>query len=619
MASTPVDLHRGDRDPALRSGGSASALRARSRSDGFLDALEEAVRAGHEIDAAERAPARYATMTSRPGMTRALPGGGSLDERVQQDAVIRLRAGAVANPGLLALLADDYALLTDDQAWPAGDEADGAEDEDGAGVDGSPEPAAIEEISPNDDEISPQAIEGRPAAASTVGDGEVTGAESGDDVAQPEHDEPSHEVVASVEEAVRVVLGAPDLACLITPPGARLNAVGALVRAAAARGERVLIAAPASADLDALVACLPAGPSVIRTDRSGMEPGTLAAGAAVVQQQILARSQEFAGNLERWGGDPSPAMGWLCRLRSALREAGEARQAADEAAVRRNAVVAATRARLGSAVRERKLAVRLAARRPATSRRWWRWGGGAVREDLREVLDRAVRDYEESVAALDAAVEQDSAVRAAADRAAFARIAAERTVESAERSALQLSRWLTGIGPVPAAGDDGDLWEWTADVAGLTRFAERIERVEPTLRARAGLMREWRQRAARPSRQLHAELLRYADVVATTCLGAGRPEYGDHEFDLVILPDAARVPVPVALVPMVRARRAVLVGEPGRTPLRDGRKVGEWLRGRGRLVADPAEVASLLTESVLDRLAGRAPAGRRVRIGAPER
>jgi hypothetical protein len=131
------------------------------------------------------------------------------------------------------------------------------------------------------------------------------------------------------------------------------------------------------------------------------------------------------------------------------------------------------------------------------------------------------------------------------------------------------------------------------------------------LRARAGLLREWRQRAARPTRQLHAELLRYADVVATTCLGAGRPEYGDLEFDLLVLEDAARVPVPEALVALVRARRAVLVGETGRPPLRDPAVVQAWVSARCPSEAAADELTALLTGSVFERVAARAPARNR--------
>ncbi|MEU8664711.1 AAA domain-containing protein, partial [Actinoplanes philippinensis] len=149
---------------------------------------------------------------------------------------------------------------------------------------------------------------------------------------------------------------------------------------------------------------------------------------------------------------------------------------------------------------------------------------------------------------------------------------------------------------------------WSADPEGLAALAARCQELEPVLRGRAGLLREWRQRAARPTRQLHAELLRYADVVATGCLDAGRPEYGDLAFDLLILEDATRVPVPEALAPLVRARRAVLVGEPGRPPLRDPAAVRAWVAARCPAGADAGELTALLTAGVFERIAARAPA-----------
>lgn len=74
------------------------------------------------------------------------------------------------------------------------------------------------------------------------------------------------------------------------------------------------------------------------------------------------------------------------------------------------------------------------------------------------------------------------------------------------------------------------------------------------------LLRDWRDRIARPSRRLRGELLRHADVIAATWLGCGRPEFADLEYDLVVVAGAARLPLAVAIVPLVRAGRAVLIG-----------------------------------------------------------
>jgi hypothetical protein len=234
-------------------------------------------------------------------------------------------------------------------------------------------------------------------------------------------------------------------------------------------------------------------------------------------------------------------------------------------------------ARLGDALRR------------AESYRFGRWRAERLRGRLaqavpaaaaaRMALRRAREEYADRESGLEKEVEQDGAVRAAADRAAFADLAAHRALESAERAAHQLTRLLAAVLPAP---------EWTADAAGLTAFAGRCRELEPVLRGRAVLIREWRQRAARPSRQLYHELLRYADVVAATCLDVGRPEYGELEFDLVVIEDAGRVPVPAALVPLVRSRRAILAG-------------GGSHRGA------PAG-------SVLDLLDARAPEANRIRL-----
>ncbi|BBH68122.1 hypothetical protein ACTI_48070 [Actinoplanes sp. OR16] len=547
MASTSVDLDRDDRERGSIGVDAfvSTPSSARYRNDRFCAALELAVVAAHELDAAaERIPAQRAAADA------------GLGERIQRDAIVRLRAGATANPGLLALVAEGRFL--------------------------PPPPAADADA------------------------GFVAGGTAPDRA-----------------EAVRRALAVPDLLCLIAPQGAaRTLTVVEIVRAAADRGDRVLVTAPDSATVDAVVTRLPPGHLVVRADQSGDGDRTLAAAAAETQRGILARSQAAALRLEPWLGEPSPAAGWLRRLGSALAEAEQERSRADVAGAGHDEVAAAARERLGGPVRDQRRVVEVAERavalaeeavqrlgaslRRAESSRFGRWRAGRLRTRLaaavpaaaeaREALARAREEYADRADQLTKEVEQDSAVRAAADHAAFADLAAHRALEAAERSAYRLARLLDGV-----AKDPG----WTADPAGLAGFAEQCDSLEPVLRGRAGLLREWRQRAARPSRQLHAELLRYADVVATTCLGVGRPEHGDLEFDLVVIVDAGRATLPAALVPLVRARRAVLAGDVARAPLRE---VGSALV--------PDEVAGLLTQSVLERLLEKAPAANRVRLRA---
>jgi hypothetical protein len=514
MASTPVDLEH----PPYRN-------------EGFCAALELAVAAALEL-----------------GPEAGVRDAG-LGDRIQRDAILRLRSGATVNPGLLPLLAEGRFAETED-------------DREGT------------------DEVSR-------------------------------------------------ALAVPDVFCLAAPPGTgRTLTVLEIVREAAERGERVLLAAPAPPAVDAVLSRLPPGATVIRAGQPGAGPGSLTAAAAGVQQRILARSQAAAHALEPWLGEPSPALGWLRRLTTALGEAAEARERAGRAETHHVATAAAARDRLGAASREHardhaaaeaaaaeaadRVEQLTAALRQAEASRLRRWRARRLRQRLGEAIRFAAAArsrsfqthaaYGESARQLTEEVRRDSAVRMAADRAAFAEVAAQRALESAERAAHHLTRLLDGVLETPA---------WSADPEGLAALAVRCQELEPVLRGRAGLLREWRQRAARPTRQLHAELLRYADVVATSCLGAGRPDHGDLEFDLLILQDAARVPVPVALVPLVRARRAVLVGETGRPPLRDPEVARAWVAARCPAGADAAELTALLTGSVFERIAARAPARNR--------
>lgn len=117
--------------------------------------------------------------------------------------------------------------------------------------------------------------------------------------------------------------------------------------------------------------------------------------------------------------------------------------------------------------------------------------------------------------------------------------------------------------------------ESLAGVAGQLR-RQALERTAGTVDP---LLRDWRDRLSRPDGRLHRELLRHADVVASTWFGCGRPEFADLGYDLVVVDGADRIPASVAIVPMVRARRAVLVG---------GRSSRKWAEEtRTKSVPDP--------------------------------
>ena len=125
----------------------------------------------------------------------------------------------------------------------------------------------------------------------------------------------------------------------------------------------------------------------------------------------------------------------------------------------------------------------------------------------------------------------------------------------------------------------------------------------PLLVARRQLATEWQAAIAADSQQLAPELIRYAHVVGATCIGtASRPELSGLDFDLAIVDEAGQIGIADALVPLVRARRGVLVGDHKQLPPFLDTEVAEW----GKDITS-AELRGLMTKSALERLVDGLP------------
>lgn len=126
---------------------------------------------------------------------------------------------------------------------------------------------------------------------------------------------------------------------------------------------------------------------------------------------------------------------------------------------------------------------------------------------------------------------------------------------------------------------------------------------------RRGLLMEWRDLLQTNDQALYPALIRSADVVGATCIGiATDARFEDLEFDMVIADEAGQVQVMDLLVPLVRARRAILVGDHRQLPpvveaeitqkIRENepenQELGEWLEKSlfERLIERPATPAN---------------------------
>ncbi|MFF0247669.1 DEAD/DEAH box helicase [Streptosporangium sandarakinum] len=216
--------------------------------------------------------------------------------------------------------------------------------------------------------------------------------------------------------------------------------------------------------------------------------------------------------------------------------------------------------------------------------------------------------------------------RLAGDRDAARRRGGEATSEAA-KAAWSLRAMVANAAPAPGETLGPDLAseeDLPADPAGWEALRGEFERAVGTLRARAALLAEWRAQVGDAEEDLQRELVRYADVVAATCIGTATTKLlAELEFDLVIVDEAGQISTPNLLVPLVRGRRAVLVGDHRQLPPYLDEEVREWgesLEREGALPPAAArEVADLLRRSAFERLYGAMPAGHRVMLAVQRR
>lgn len=118
--------------------------------------------------------------------------------------------------------------------------------------------------------------------------------------------------------------------------------------------------------------------------------------------------------------------------------------------------------------------------------------------------------------------------------------------------------------------------------------------------ARLSLLREWREMLETRPQSLSSTVIRSADVVGATCIGvATDARFEDLDFDLVVADEAGQIQVMDLLVPLVRAHRAVLVGDHLQLPPVVEPEVVQKIRERE---PENQEIGGWLEKSLFERL-----------------
>lgn len=433
-------------------------------------------------------------------------------------------------------------------------------------------------------------------------------------------------------------LTVPDLYLVLGPPGTgKTRTIVQLAAECADRGQRILVTSRTHRAVDNVVARLPSGLGAVRV---GNERGMTAevretwvdARAAQLREDVRTRTDGLASQLERVaGGD-----GILTRLHDYFTNelagahqshahaeqlagaAGAAAATAVEPWTSRLATVASAVAATSTAARQAAIVVTTRRQRHATAERWAHrpvlgpvvrpWARRRQRQlaqaeqelDQRHTNAVQAQTVEHQMqAAANRAVAADPTVvrtRAAAEQARETSIRArEHACAAAARTAELLATVGMSLGPPPN------------DLASADRFGGVLGRAVPTVLARAELLREWRARIADADAELAREIVRYAPVVAATCIGTATTRLLDGvEFDLAIVDEAGQISTPDLLVPLVRARRAILVGDHHQLPPYLDEEVAQWAVDPVRAEEFPPALLPLveaeLKQSAFERL-----------------
>jgi hypothetical protein len=448
--------------------------------------------------------------------------------------------------------------------------------------------------------------------------------------------EPSTDLDPFQRDVFRRALDVPDVLNVLGPPGAgKTTTIVEVVKSSVALGRRVLITSHTHRAVDNVLEGLPPDLAVVRIgseDNIGARVRALSSEsrAASVRREIL-DDTALLDALSAVSGQRPVTDRYLAHLRSNIDQADAAHtelgrvEAALAAAV--EYACGPLRAELGQAEsdmtrhraaaetgaaalshaehRVRQAQTRVDAGSPFAA--VWRW---LLARRIRRA-DRLREDVTRSVAAAShtEAVLRDlrgRADRMTADDPQVARLRADQShvhqtltdvwpaLTRTGESLRMLFQAVVAIPPPPA---DQSVASWTA-------FLQWCEWARTTVDRRRTVLTDWRQRVGDLSDELEREVARYAQVVGATCIGTDTSALiSDLEFDLAVVDEAGQISIPNLLVPLVRSRRAMLVGDHNQLPPFIDDEVRQWAGGE----AEAEHLGALVARSGFELMFRGAP------------
>ncbi|MCL4301650.1 MAG: AAA family ATPase [Anaerolineae bacterium] len=228
-------------------------------------------------------------------------------------------------------------------------------------------------------------------------------------------------------------------------------------------------------------------------------------------------------------------------------------------------------------------------------------------EKKRVVYMRFAHRYQAEVAGYYATAYKGPTILAAKKQVQEAETTLQK-LEEAARNGLSFIQTFLAHSPIPLPKST------VATPEALASYLGRVIELKAILEWRYRLLAEWRECLEERRQALYPALIQPAHVVGATCIGiATDPHFRKLEFDTVIADEAGQIQAFDLLVPLVRARRAILVGDHQQLPPVVDDDV------RALLDEEDEESIRLLEQSLFERLFEPTPKTHKVMLNTQYR
>ncbi|MCM3743979.1 AAA domain-containing protein [Sporosarcina luteola] len=249
-------------------------------------------------------------------------------------------------------------------------------------------------------------------------------------------------------------------------------------------------------------------------------------------------------------------------------------------------------------------------------------------ENKIEELDKALAGFEERKGLfqrIELAFEENASksIRTSEQLAALQRDSEAMRLEKAESEdrVIQLEEQIHALEEIILSEPEKRKKELTEDIAGKSAKVLDLQQELDRMPVARMLQDEWSGMLAGAGEfdldEIRKLYVKHANVIGTTCVASARRDFMEDypEFDVVIIDEVSKATPPELLLPMLKGKKIVLVGDHHQLPPLVGRETMEEFIEEIKDEAEKEELSGMLKESLFERLFRTLPKQNKTMLG----